>query len=121
MMNSADTGDARYPKIGDAAGAARQRTLASVSSTQGSAMATASLDQDLAAVFASDPRALADPFPVWSRLREAAPVYPLGDLALVGRHADVSALLRDPRLLSNTKGRGSQSHQSTIHCIFTAF
>jgi cytochrome P450 len=71
-------------------------------------MAPASLDQDLAAVFASDPRALADPFPVWSRLREAAPVYPLGDLALVGRHADVSALLRDPRLLSNTKGRGSQ-------------
>jgi cytochrome P450 len=71
-------------------------------------MAAASLDQELAAVFASDPRAIADPFPVWNQLREESAVYPLGDLVLVARHADISAILRDTRFLSNTKGRGSQ-------------
>jgi cytochrome P450 len=56
---------------------------------------------ELTAIFASDPAAIADPFPVWDRLREAAPVHRHGSVVLVSRYADVKALQRDGVNLSN--------------------
>lgn len=68
-------------------------------------MATAttstSLDEALARLLASDPDAMADPFPLWRRLREESPVHRLGGLALLTRYADVKAVIRDERGLSN--------------------
>jgi cytochrome P450 len=46
-------------------------------------------------LFASDPGTLADPFPVWRRLREEAPVHDQGEMTLVSRHRDVQAVLRN--------------------------
>lgn len=59
----------------------------------------------------ADPRLVVDPYPVYRRMREAAPVYwdPDSDTWYLTRHADVVALLRDPRLSSRLPGRvGSQ-------------
>jgi len=45
----------------------------------------------------TDPAALADPYPVLARLREASPFAESdGAFVVAGRHADVSAVLRDP-------------------------
>jgi len=55
----------------------------------------------------ADPAVLADPYPVLAGLREASPFpaqlpFPLHDgaLVVVGRHADCSRILRDPRASS---------------------
>jgi cytochrome P450 len=49
----------------------------------------------LAALLASDPDLLADPYPLYAELRERAPVCDLGTVAVVSRHADVKQVLRD--------------------------
>jgi cytochrome P450 len=59
------------------------------------------LDLRLRAFFASEPDAIADPFPLWAELRAAAPVYDLGPTTLVSRYADVRALARDGQRFSN--------------------
>lgn len=59
------------------------------------------LDDALDAIFASDPEAIRDPFPVWNRLRETAPVHRHGSVVLVSRYADVKRLQRDSDNLSN--------------------
>lgn len=56
---------------------------------------------ELGAIFASDPEAIADPFPVWNQLREAAPVHRHGSVVLVSRYADVKRLQLDGDNLSN--------------------
>ncbi|HEY2552730.1 MAG TPA: cytochrome P450 [Streptosporangiaceae bacterium] len=49
----------------------------------------------------ADPAIVADPYPVLARLREASPFEEAGGAMIVaGRHADVSAILRDPRASS---------------------
>jgi cytochrome P450 len=49
----------------------------------------------------ADPAVLSDPYPVLAALREASPVTEFdGLLTVVGRHADCSAVLRDPRASS---------------------
>lgn len=58
-------------------------------------------DEELTAIFASEPSAIADPFPIWNLLREAAPVHRHGSVVLVSRYADVKALQRDGVNLSN--------------------
>ena len=62
--------------------------------------ATSTLDDELAALLRRDPALLADPYPLYHRLRAEAPIYRRG--AGVGnwtltRYADVAAALRDPR------------------------
>jgi cytochrome P450 len=42
--------------------------------------------------------AVADPWPLYSRLRKEAPVYIEGDVVLVTRYGDVLQLLQDPRM-----------------------
>jgi cytochrome P450 len=54
---------------------------------------TASLDDALSALWASEPEALSDPYPVWRSLRDEAPVHRFGDSVLFSRHADVRAIL----------------------------
>lgn len=58
-------------------------------------------DAELTAILASDPDAIADPFPVWNRLRDVAPVHRHGSVVLVSRYADVKRLQRDSDHLSN--------------------
>jgi cytochrome P450 len=49
----------------------------------------------------SDPAVVADPYPVLASLRAASPYAAVdGNLVVVGRHADCSRVLRDPRLSS---------------------
>lgn len=62
---------------------------------------TVPLDDELSAVLASRPEAIADPFPVWKRLLEEAPVHRLGPVLFVSRYSDVRRLLRDGVSLSN--------------------
>jgi cytochrome P450 len=51
----------------------------------------------------NDPAVIADPYPVYARLREHAPVHHLDDLDVwvLSRHADVLAALRDPTTYSS--------------------
>ena len=54
-----------------------------------------SLDAELAAIFASEPRAMGDPDPVWRRLREAHRTHRHAETLLVTRYEDIKALHRD--------------------------
>lgn len=51
----------------------------------------------------NDPDVIADPYPVYARLRDDAPVHHLADLDVwvLSRHADVLAALRDPATYSS--------------------
>ena len=60
-----------------------------------SAAGTASLDRELARIFASDPEAMADPFPLWGRLREGHSVYRHEHTVLITRYDDIKELHRD--------------------------
>lgn len=61
-------------------------------------------EDDLAAIMASDPIAIADPFPVWTELVEMAPATRVGPVVFVCRYDEVKALYKDPVRLSS---RGS--------------
>ncbi len=61
------------------------------------AVAGTSLDAELGRLFASDPRAMADPDGAWRRLREAHRTYRHEHTILVTRYEDIKALHRDPR------------------------
>lgn len=57
-----------------------------------------SLDHEVTALFASE--RLDDPFPIWNRLREEAPVYEGGDVVVLTRYADIKAMLPDRKRYS---------------------
>jgi cytochrome P450 len=59
------------------------------------------LEDGLTAILASDPAAMADPFPAWRQLREAGPALRMGPRVLVSRHEDVKSLVRDKSGLSS--------------------
>jgi cytochrome P450 len=62
--------------------------------------ATLTLDEELDALLRRDPAALADPNPLYHRLRAEVPVHRRGEdgtFWLLTRHADVAFVLRDPR------------------------
>jgi cytochrome P450 len=49
----------------------------------------------------ADPAVIADPYPLYARLREASPFTELdGSLVVLGRYADCSRILRDPKTSS---------------------
>jgi cytochrome P450 len=58
---------------------------------------------DLDRLFRADPAAIADPHPIYARIRAEDPVHWSDELGawIVTRHADVIAGLRDPRLSAN--------------------
>jgi cytochrome P450 len=64
-------------------------------------VSAAPLEAELEALFASEPRALADPFPVYRALSELGAVVQWGPMVLVTRYADVKPLLRDGVRYSN--------------------
>ena len=53
----------------------------------------------------ADPAYVADPYPFYRRLRREAPVYwwERGRMWLLSRHADVEAVLKDPRLSTDPR------------------
>jgi cytochrome P450 len=56
----------------------------------------AGLDDSLTALFASSPQVRADPFPLWNRLREQAPVHTYRhEMVVVCRYHDVKRVLQD--------------------------
>ena len=57
------------------------------------AVSSLSLDEEVTALF--DGQRLEDPFPVWNRLREEAPVYVGGDMVILSRYDDVKTMLPD--------------------------
>src|SRR5829696_8323066 len=67
-----------------------------------------SLLADITAVFERRPDALANPYPVYQRLRAEAPVLRVGPLVVVSRYHDVQAVLRDPETFSSVRGAGSR-------------
>jgi cytochrome P450 len=54
------------------------------------------LDEHLSALFASDPAALSDPFPVYRALREQSPIHEFDGAVLVSTYADARIVLRHP-------------------------
>ena len=59
---------------------------------------------------AGDPAALADPYPVWNMLREAAPVVQVGPTYFVTRYREAKAVLRDSaRFSSDSNRKGSRA------------
>lgn len=56
---------------------------------------TTSLDRDLSRVFSSDPGAMADPHPLWQRLREGHRAYRHEHTVLLTRYDDIRQLHRD--------------------------
>src|SRR6202035_5164231 len=66
------------------------------------------------ALLAGDPALMADPFPLYHEVREAAPVYDLGGTLLVCSHAAMMDVIRaDGRLFVNALGlRGEAAEQA---------
>jgi cytochrome P450 len=69
-------------------------------------MALAEIAADAPLLDLSDPRFLADPYPFYRLLRERAPVWrsPTG-LWVLSRHADIAAVLKDPRFGHDFEGK----------------
>jgi cytochrome P450 len=74
-----------------------------------------SLDEELRALLASDPRAMADPYPAWNELRERGRVQVVADEVFVTRYADVRQLLLD-----NSERYTKSMDQSTTARAFVA-
>jgi cytochrome P450 len=70
------------------------------------------LDEQLEGLIdALDPAAVANPYPVWKRLREEAPVHRSGSRIVVTRYPDVKALLHD---------ESRRYHQKLSESVFAA-
>lgn len=68
-----------------------------------------SLDEGLEALFASDPRILADPYPLYQRLREESPVHLLGPVAVLSSFADNKAAAKDTDAFSSRVFAGARA------------
>jgi cytochrome P450 len=70
----------------------------------------ASIDEGLDRLMRGEQDALADPYPLWSRLREDAPIHPYGSITFVSRYRDVQAVLQaNDRLSRSSFDHGSQA------------
>jgi cytochrome P450 len=70
------------------------------------------LDDRVAALFASDPAAMADPWPLFAELREAGPSHRHGTFVLITRYAECLRALRDPERLSSRTYLGSRADEA---------
>jgi cytochrome P450 len=67
------------------------------------------VDDLLVRFFASDPKVLADPYPMYRELRSGGPVHMTKTMAVVARHKDVMAIALDPgRFAPDYVNRGSR-------------
>lgn len=67
------------------------------------------LDRDLDLILASDPTAIANPYPVWNRLREQAPVHRHAGSYLFSRNMTIRKLMNDPRAGHGAYAKGSRA------------
>ena len=70
------------------------------------------LDDRVAALFASEPAAMADPWPLFAELRETAPSHRHGAFVLITRYAECLRALRDPERLSSRTYLGSRADEA---------
>lgn len=72
------------------------------------ATAVAEVERDLEKLFALDPVLLADPYPLYARMREHAPVLRVGPMVSVSRYDDIKNVLRDTETFTSQRAAGSQ-------------
>ena len=78
-----------------------------------------SLHDRFAALVASTPEAIADPYPLYARLREEAPVFPYRDQVVVSAFDPVTRVLLDPsRFLSGTAELRGSRVQASLATVF---
>jgi cytochrome P450 len=70
---------------------------------------TAGLVEEVDSLYALTPEVLADPYPVYHRMRAEAPVLIHAGVAAVTRYADVEAIMRNLDDYSNGRGKGSRT------------
>jgi cytochrome P450 len=78
-----------------------------------------SLDERLAALFASEPEALADAPQIFRDLREHAPVHRHGAATLFSRYEDARALVRDEEHLGKSTSRDSLTARDALSRMTT--
>jgi hypothetical protein len=67
------------------------------------------LDEALQRLFASDAETVANPYPVFARLRAQSPVHRFGPIVLVSRYADCKSIILDPAGYSSQMQRRGTS------------
>lgn len=67
----------------------------------------AEIEGDLSRLYALDPELLADPYPLYRRLRQSAPVLRTGPIVSVSRYEDIRNVLRDPETFSSERNTGT--------------
>ena len=74
------------------------------------------LTGELTRLFASEPAAMADPFPLWNRLREQHPTLGFADAHLFSRFSSVKTLIDSPAAGTNSalKGRRAAAVRSRL-------
>ena len=72
------------------------------------AAAVAPLEDEVEALFQHDPRLLADPFPLYRRLREEQPAFRYGERVLISRHHDAREFLTHPATRQGLAAKGSR-------------
>lgn len=81
------------------------------------AATTDTLQSQVERLFSCDLAALADPFPIYRRLREEMPVMRVGPLVVVSRFDDVEACYENPAELLNVQDRNSSRVQATVAAL----
>src|SRR5271168_2224869 len=74
-----------------------------------SVVSSGGLDEQLSRLLGSDPAAMADPFPLWNRLRNEHPIHVVNDVVLFSSNQAVRKLIDEPRALHNAHGRGKRA------------
>ena len=82
-----------------------------------SAATTDALESQVQRLFSCDLQALADPFPIYRRLREEEPVTQVGPLVVVSRFDDVETCYDNPTELLNVQDRNSSRVQATVGAL----
>jgi cytochrome P450 len=72
-------------------------------------MRAAPIDEELEALFAGEPAAMQDPYPLYRRLREESPVHMYGGAAaIVSRHREAKTVFRESSRFPNPgRARGA--------------
>jgi cytochrome P450 len=78
-----------------------------------------SLEERVLALFSADPDLLGDPYPTWQELRDQHPVWRLGDVVVLSRHAHVKELLSDNNVLYTRAGTKNSARYEEARKRFT--
>jgi cytochrome P450 len=78
---------------------------------------TETLESQVERLFGCDQEALADPYPIYRRMREEQPVMQIGPLVVVSRFADVEACYDNAADLLNEQDRNSSRVLATVAAL----